>query len=153
MQTPVDLSAASLRNGIATSPLSNSDNVTSETFALTSSPTSHEALPAAPAPPPPPPPPCPPPPPMASLSLGDHKLPPTAPIPPPPAGMMQAPNGAMTIKRKVYISLIQHFNVALTLEQSVECILNFTTSVDGYLKKCFIIIFNFFNISYLFFSC
>lgn len=93
-------SAVSLRNGTATSPLSNSDNVTSETFASTPSPT-HEALPAAPAPPPPPPPPCPPPPPMASLSLGDHKLPPMAPIPPPPAGMMQAPNGAMTIKRKV----------------------------------------------------
>ncbi|XP_077281285.1 formin-like protein isoform X3 [Temnothorax americanus] len=95
-------SAASLRNGTATSPLSTSDNVTSETFASTpSSPTLRETLPAAPAPPPPPPPPCPPPPPMAPLSLGDHKLPPPVPIPPPPAGMMQAPNGAMTIKRKV----------------------------------------------------
>ncbi|KAG5321527.1 Y2138 protein, partial [Acromyrmex heyeri] len=94
-------SAASLRNGTATSPLNNSDNITSEIFTSTPSPTSHEVLPAAPAPPPPPPPPCPPPPPMAPLSLGDHKLPPTVPIPPPPAGMMQAPNGAMTIKRKV----------------------------------------------------
>ncbi|XP_018395761.1 PREDICTED: formin-like protein CG32138 [Cyphomyrmex costatus] len=94
-------SAASLRNGTATSPLNNSDNITSEMFASTPSPTSHEALPAAPVPPPPPPPPCPPPPPMAPLSLGDHKLLPTVPIPPPPAGMMQAPNGAMTIKRKV----------------------------------------------------
>lgn len=93
-------SAASLRNGIATSPL-NSDNITSETFASTPSPTLHEALPAAPVPPPPPPPPCPPPLPVTPLSLGDHKLPPPVPIPPPPAGMMQAPNGAMTIKRKV----------------------------------------------------
>lgn len=92
-------SAASLRNGTATSPLSNSDNVTSEMFV--SIPSSHETLPVAPVPPPPPPPPCPPPPPMAPLSLGDHKLPPPVPIPPPPAGMMQAPNGAMTIKRKV----------------------------------------------------
>lgn len=85
--------------------MSNSDNIlTSETgFPSTPSPTLHETLPAAPAPPPPPPPPCPPPPPMAPLSLGDHKLPPSVPIPPPPAGMMQAPNGAMTIKRKVYI--------------------------------------------------
>lgn len=52
-----------------------------------------------PAPPPiapvavaPPPPPCPPPPPARI---------PNAPIPPPPAGFMQAPDGAMTIKRKV----------------------------------------------------
>jgi len=101
VQMPINFSAASLRNGTATSPLNNSDNITSEIFTSTPSPTSHEALPVAPAPPPPPPPPCPPPPPMAPLSLGDHKLPPTVPIPPPPAGMMQAPNGAMTIKRKV----------------------------------------------------
>lgn len=40
----------------------------------------------------PPPPPCPPPPPL--------KIP-SAPVPPPPAGFMQAPDGAMTIKRKV----------------------------------------------------
>ncbi|KAK9892894.1 hypothetical protein WA026_022576 [Henosepilachna vigintioctopunctata] len=40
----------------------------------------------------PPPPPCPPPPPAKV---------PSAPIPPPPAGFMQAPDGAMTIKRKV----------------------------------------------------
>ncbi|KAL1497828.1 hypothetical protein ABEB36_008720 [Hypothenemus hampei] len=44
----------------------------------------------------PPPPPCPPPPPKPP-SLGI----PVAPIPPPPAGFMQAPEGAMTIKRKV----------------------------------------------------
>nr|XP_023011554.1 formin-like protein CG32138 isoform X1 [Leptinotarsa decemlineata] len=52
--------------------------------------------PPPPCPPPapvaPPPPPCPPPPPQ-KLSSG--------PIPPPPAGFMQAPDGAMTIKRKV----------------------------------------------------
>ncbi|XP_076161374.1 formin-like protein isoform X3 [Ptiloglossa arizonensis] len=96
-------STASLRNGSATSPLSNSDNITSPTFNSTpSSPTLEQpSVPLAPAPPPPPPPPCPPPPPMASLSPGDQKLPPPAPIPPPPAGMMQAPDGAMTIKRKV----------------------------------------------------
>lgn len=96
----VNLSAASLRNGTATSPLSNSDEVVSSPFIQ--SPISDQAPPAAPAPPPPPPPPpCPPPPPMAPLSPGDHKLPPLVPIPPPPAGMMQAPDGAMTIKRKV----------------------------------------------------
>ncbi|XP_060529722.1 formin-like protein isoform X3 [Cylas formicarius] len=58
------------------------------------------STPSVPVPPPcpppvviaPPPPPCPPPPPL--------KLP-GAPIPPPPAGFMQAPEGAMTIKRKV----------------------------------------------------
>lgn len=100
----VTLLAASLRNGTATSPLSNSDNITlSDTFASTPSPI-EQAPPPAPAPPPPPPPPCPPPPPMAPLSPGDHKLPPPVPIPPPPAGMMQAPDGAMTIKRKVCIS-------------------------------------------------
>lgn len=52
----------------------------------------------APPPPPPmaaaapPPPPCPPPPPLRISSST---------IPPPPAGLMQAPDGAMTIKRKV----------------------------------------------------
>lgn len=50
----------------------------------------------APTPPPPapvaPPPPCPPPPPNKPMSSF---------IPPPPAGLMQAPDGAMTIKRKV----------------------------------------------------
>lgn len=51
--------------------------------------------PAAPAPPPPPP--CPPPP-MSSFAPCP---PPLVPIPPPPAGFMQAPDGAMTIKRKV----------------------------------------------------
>ncbi|PNF31453.1 Formin-like protein CG32138 [Cryptotermes secundus] len=51
--------------------------------------------PTLPAPAPPPPPPCPPPPPLSS-SRGSP-----APVPPPPAGMMQAPDGAMTIKRKV----------------------------------------------------
>ncbi|XP_053988931.1 formin-like protein isoform X1 [Hylaeus anthracinus] len=95
-------STANHRNGSATSPMSNSDNVTSSTFNSIPSPTLEQpSVPAAPAPPPPPPPPCPPPPPMASLSPGDQKLPPPAPIPPPPAGMMQAPDGAMTIKRKV----------------------------------------------------
>ncbi|XP_031850542.1 formin-like protein isoform X4 [Nomia melanderi] len=94
-------STANLRNGSVTSPLNNSDNTSSPTFNSTPSPTSAQSPPPAPAPPPPPPPPCPPPPPMASLSPGDQKLPPPAPIPPPPAGMMQAPDGAMTIKRKV----------------------------------------------------
>ncbi|XP_066998237.1 formin-like protein [Anabrus simplex] len=56
-------------------------------------------LPMIPTPAPPPPPPCPPPPPL----LADKSSPviPGAPAPPPPAGMMQAPDGAMTIKRKV----------------------------------------------------
>ncbi|KAK4875086.1 hypothetical protein RN001_011508 [Aquatica leii] len=45
-----------------------------------------------PTPAPPPPPPCPPPPPQRISSV---------PIPPPPAGLLQAPDGAMTIKRKV----------------------------------------------------
>jgi len=45
---------------------------------------------------------------MAPFSPGDHKLPPPVPIPPPPAGMMQAPDGAMTIKRKVCNLLIIH---------------------------------------------
>ncbi|XP_072755944.1 formin-like protein isoform X1 [Anoplolepis gracilipes] len=94
-------SVASLRNGIATSPLNDSNNITPEIFNSTPSPISDQAPPPAPAPPPPPPPPCPPPPPMAPFSSGDHKLPPPVPIPPPPAGMMQAPDGAMTIKRKV----------------------------------------------------
>ncbi|XP_017875904.1 formin-like protein isoform X2 [Ceratina calcarata] len=89
-----------LRNGSATN--SNSiENAASPTHNSTPSPTSEEPSPSAPAPPPPPPPPCPPPPPMAPLSPGDQKLPPPVPIPPPPAGMMQAPDGAMTIKRKV----------------------------------------------------
>lgn len=47
--------------------------------------------PPPPAPAGPPPPPCPPPPPAK----------PGMPIPPPPAGLLQAPDGAMTIKRKV----------------------------------------------------
>ncbi|XP_076303920.1 formin-like protein isoform X4 [Lasioglossum baleicum] len=93
--------AGNLRNGPATSPLNNSDHVTTPTFNSTPSPTLEQSPPLAPAPPPPPPPPCPPPPPMAALSPGDQKIPPPAPIPPPPAGMMQAPDGAMTIKRKV----------------------------------------------------
>lgn len=94
-------SAVILRNGIATSPLSNSNDITSEIFTSAPSPISDQPPPQAPAPPPPPPPPCPPPPPMAPFSPGDQKLPPPVPIPPPPAGMMQAPDGAMTIKRKV----------------------------------------------------
>ena len=95
-----------LRNGCATSPVSMSDNITSSTLNSTPSPTLEEPPPSAPAPPPPPPPPCPPPPPMAPLSPGDQKLPPPVPIPPPPAGMMQAPDGAMTIKRKVRFSCV-----------------------------------------------
>ncbi|CAL7947076.1 unnamed protein product [Xylocopa violacea] len=94
-------SSTSLRNGCATNPVNSLDNDTSSTHTSTPSPTMEEHRPSAPAPPPPPPPPCPPPPPMAPLSPGDQKLPPPAPIPPPPAGMMQAPDGAMTIKRKV----------------------------------------------------
>lgn len=43
---------------------------------------------------------------MAPFSPGDQKLPPPVPIPPPPAGMMQAPDGAMTIKRKVCIYVL-----------------------------------------------
>ncbi|CAG9819201.1 unnamed protein product [Phaedon cochleariae] len=58
-------------------------------------PTAQPAPPALSPPPPapaaPPPPPCPPPPPLK----------PSAGVPPPPAGFMQAPDGAMTIKRKV----------------------------------------------------
>ncbi|KAK7791545.1 hypothetical protein R5R35_008345 [Gryllus longicercus] len=54
---------------------------------------------APPAPAPPPPPPCPPPPPSAP-GKGVPFIP-GPPIPPPPAGLMQAPDGAMTIKRKV----------------------------------------------------
>lgn len=53
---------------------------------------------------------------MAPLSPGDQKLPPPAPIPPPPAGMMQAPDGAMTIKRKVcfpFSFFIEIFNIRL----------------------------------------
>lgn len=56
---------------------------------------------------------------MAPLSPGDQKLPPPAPIPPPPAGMMQAPDGAMTIKRKVcfpfsfFLFFIEIFNICL----------------------------------------
>ncbi|XP_015594806.1 formin-like protein CG32138 isoform X2 [Cephus cinctus] len=93
-------SAASLRNE-SKSSMPTEDNVTSTT--MTCAPSSPVAeIPApAPAPPPPPPPPCPPPPPMTPLSPKDHRVPPPAPIPPPPAGMMQAPDGAMTIKRKV----------------------------------------------------
>ncbi|GAB0098667.1 Formin-like protein [Sergentomyia squamirostris] len=57
---------------------------------------------AALAPPPPPPlaPPCPPPPPNGTKNIG--RASPFIPTPPPPiAGQMQAPDGAMTIKRKV----------------------------------------------------
>ncbi|XP_044753453.1 formin-like protein isoform X1 [Coccinella septempunctata] len=61
----------------------------------TATPDSSVIIPPPPPPAPviaPPPPPCPPPPPVKM---------PSAPIPPPPAGFMQAPDGAMTIKRKV----------------------------------------------------
>ncbi|XP_063973583.1 formin-like protein isoform X1 [Diachasmimorpha longicaudata] len=92
-------STMSISNG---SPMT---SPTSETCNSAASPVQPQEVslppPPAPAPPPPPPPPpCPPPPPMAPLAPGD-KIPPPAPIPPPPAGMMQAPDGAMTIKRKV----------------------------------------------------
>ena len=90
----------SLRNGSpAGSPTS--ENVVSSTISSIPSPDAEQSPAPAPAPPPPPPPPCPPPPPMAPMLPGDFKSPPPAPIPPPPAGMMQAPDGAMTIKRKV----------------------------------------------------
>uniref|UniRef100_A0AAR5PXH6 Formin-like protein n=1 Tax=Dendroctonus ponderosae TaxID=77166 RepID=A0AAR5PXH6_DENPD len=59
------------------------------------SPVPPPSPPVAPAAPPPPP--CPPPPPKPPSMMGI----PSAPIPPPPAGFMQAPEGAMTIKRKV----------------------------------------------------
>ncbi|KAJ8952122.1 hypothetical protein NQ318_018458 [Aromia moschata] len=64
----------------------------------TSTPSKIESAPPAPPPCPPPAPaapplpPCPPPPPSKTFSAS---------IPPPPAGFMQAPDGAMTIKRKV----------------------------------------------------
>ncbi|XP_015189424.1 PREDICTED: formin-like protein CG32138 isoform X3 [Polistes dominula] len=99
-------SSANIRNGSAMNPLNDSDNFDTENTISSGLSTeqlsmSEEVNNFTPAPPPPPPPPCPPPPPMAPLSPGDHKLPPPAPVPPPPAGMMQAPDGAMTIKRKV----------------------------------------------------
>lgn len=102
---------ANMRNGSAMSPLNNPDifaqeNIISSRLNTEQLSMSDQVHNNTPAPPPPPPPPCPPPPPMAPLSPGDHKLPPPAPIPPPPAGMMQAPDGAMTIKRKVYKRLI-----------------------------------------------
>lgn len=78
-----------------------SDDVVTSTSAPTPSPTVSASPAPAPVPPPPPPPPCPPPPPMVAFSPGDHKAPPPVPVPPPPAGMMPAPDGAMTIKRKV----------------------------------------------------
>ncbi|XP_043472037.1 formin-like protein isoform X2 [Leptopilina heterotoma] len=86
-----------LRNGSATnSPTT--ENRSSLTIISATSPMQVSA--PAPPPPPPPPPPCPPPPP-ATLSMKDNRGSPPVPIPPPPAGMMQAPDGAMTIKRKV----------------------------------------------------
>ncbi|XP_032457506.1 formin-like protein isoform X2 [Nasonia vitripennis] len=99
-------SAANLRNGsAATSPVRDGPVPT------TNSTSSPPPPPPPPLPPPelvappapaPPPPPCPPPMPRDPASSGNHKPPPPpAPIPPPPAGMMQAPDGAMTIKRKV----------------------------------------------------
>ncbi|RZB40880.1 formin-like protein, partial [Asbolus verrucosus] len=60
--------------------------------ASTNTPNSPVIIASPPAPAAPPPPPCPPPPPSRV---------PAAPVPPPPAGFMQAPDGAMTIKRKV----------------------------------------------------
>ncbi|XP_033225241.1 formin-like protein isoform X2 [Belonocnema kinseyi] len=91
-------SVTNLRNGSAhNSPTT--EHAAPSTLTSTPSP-EVEAPSTAPAPPPPPPPPCPPPPP-ATPFLGDSRGPPPVPIPPPPAGMMQAPDGAMTIKRKV----------------------------------------------------
>lgn len=91
---------ASLRNGSpAGSPTS--ENVVSSTMSTSPIGDLATSIPPAPIPPPPPPPPCPPPPPMAPMAPGDSRIPPPVPIPPPPAGMMQAPDGAMTIKRKV----------------------------------------------------
>ncbi|XP_023246992.1 formin-like protein CG32138 [Copidosoma floridanum] len=56
-------------------------------------------IPATPLPsPPPPPPPCPPP---LPVFLEDGRPSPAVPVPPPIAGMLVAPNGAMTIKRKI----------------------------------------------------
>lgn len=97
---------AGLSNGTAglsaaTSPTS--ENVVSSTVSM--SPIEDLVRPpAVAAPPPPPPPPCPPPPPpppMVPMAPGDSKITCSSTIPPPPAGMMQAPDGAMTIKRKV----------------------------------------------------
>lgn len=88
-----DYLAGNLRNGIATSPVMDGPMVNH----VLKSPEVPVSMPAPP--PPPPPPPCPPPMPMSPHN--DSKPPPPAPIPPPPAGMMQAPDGAMTIKRKV----------------------------------------------------
>ncbi|XP_011494588.1 PREDICTED: formin-like protein CG32138 isoform X2 [Ceratosolen solmsi marchali] len=91
-------SVANMRNGSAsTSPVSDGPT---QSMVNSGSPLPEVPAPM-PAPPPPPPPPCPPPMPMDPLASGDYKPPPPAPIPPPPAGMMQAPDGAMTIKRKV----------------------------------------------------
>ncbi|KAJ8679565.1 hypothetical protein QAD02_015352 [Eretmocerus hayati] len=99
-------SSGNLRNGsLANSPvqdgpansLHSGSNHTGQSATTTTNATS-----SVPAPPPPPPPPCPPPMPMQPLgSNSEQRPPPPVPIPPPPAGMMQAPDGAMTIKRKV----------------------------------------------------
>ncbi|XP_051156888.1 formin-like protein isoform X1 [Leptopilina boulardi] len=85
-----------LRNGSPT----NSPTTENELTLTITSKTSPVQSPTPAPPPPPPPPPCPPPPP-ATPFLKDNRGPPPVPIPPPPAGMMQAPDGAMTIKRKV----------------------------------------------------
>ncbi|XP_034942061.1 formin-like protein isoform X2 [Chelonus insularis] len=91
---------SSLQNGSAPSSPTSENVVSSST--MSPNPSGGGAPPAPAPPPPPPPPPCPPPPPMAPIAPGDSKIAlPVPPIPPPPAGMMQAPDGAMTIKRKV----------------------------------------------------
>lgn len=75
----------------------------SNSFSSLSSSSSPPApcLPPTPAPPPPPPPPpCPPPPPPPNSSSTPAVPAPPIPVPPPP-GFMAAPDGAMTIKRKV----------------------------------------------------
>ncbi|XP_034249251.1 formin-like protein [Thrips palmi] len=75
----------------------------SNSFSSLSSSSSPPApsLPPTPVPPPPPPPPpCPPPPPPPNSGSSPPIPPPPIPVPPPP-GFMAAPDGAMTIKRKV----------------------------------------------------
>lgn len=102
-------SVSGLRNGSPANSPTSENLVSSTTIPNLPSPSPQNPPPPAPAPPPPPPPPCPPPPPMNSHSTGDFKAPPSAPIPPPPAGMMQAPDGAMTIKRKVRFQIVHLF--------------------------------------------
>ncbi|KAL3270119.1 hypothetical protein HHI36_009178 [Cryptolaemus montrouzieri] len=98
-QSMFESKIAELENVSKTLPKGNSMPGISDILKNHSETTSNSSISSVIVPPPPPapvaappPPPCPPPPPA--------KLP-SAPIPPPPAGFMQAPDGAMTIKRKV----------------------------------------------------